>query len=141
MSVETIDRDGVHNTHCCRIHGCKYRDEDCPVESGRLPGIRCEYCAADDASDRRIAELEAALSAANVELTRRDAQKLLLGVMLDQARAALKPFAEMDRPGNMDRLELVLIRGSGAKRTCVWSMDFRAAAEAYKATAPMEKAE
>ena len=22
---------GVHQTHCCVVHGCKYGDEDCPV--------------------------------------------------------------------------------------------------------------
>jgi len=25
---------GVHRTHCCKKHGCKYGDEDCPVELG-----------------------------------------------------------------------------------------------------------
>ena len=22
---------GVHETHCCVLHGCKYGDDDCPV--------------------------------------------------------------------------------------------------------------
>lgn len=39
--------DGVHNTHCCKIHGCKYGDNDCPVEFGNLPGIECEICETD----------------------------------------------------------------------------------------------
>ena len=25
---------GVHETHCCKKHGCKYGYEDCPVELG-----------------------------------------------------------------------------------------------------------
>lgn len=25
---------GVHVTHCCVLHGCKYGHEDCPVETG-----------------------------------------------------------------------------------------------------------
>lgn len=24
----------VHNTHCCPIHGCKYGNDDCPIETG-----------------------------------------------------------------------------------------------------------
>lgn len=37
------DRWGVHETHCCKKHGCKYRDEDCPVELGLIEGlISCE---------------------------------------------------------------------------------------------------
>lgn len=23
---------GVHRTHCCKKHGCKYGNDDCPVE-------------------------------------------------------------------------------------------------------------
>ena len=42
-----FDRNGCHNTHCCKEHGCKYGDADCPVEIGNLPGIRCESCGPD----------------------------------------------------------------------------------------------
>jgi hypothetical protein len=28
------DKIGVHRTHCCKVHGCKYGDEDCPVITG-----------------------------------------------------------------------------------------------------------
>lgn len=36
---------GVHETHCCKVHGCKYGDRDCPVESGQLSAIYlCELC-------------------------------------------------------------------------------------------------
>ena len=39
---------GVHETHCCKIHGCKYSDNDCPVAYGDSPGNEaCEYCAMD----------------------------------------------------------------------------------------------
>lgn len=34
----------VHGTHCCKIHGCKYEDEDCPVVLGTEKGIQCEEC-------------------------------------------------------------------------------------------------
>jgi hypothetical protein len=36
---------GVHRTHCCAIHGCKYGDEDCPVASGTIKQeYSCEWC-------------------------------------------------------------------------------------------------
>lgn len=34
----------VHSTHCCKVHGCKYDDKDCPVFEGPDPGIICEFC-------------------------------------------------------------------------------------------------
>ncbi len=36
---------GVHVTHCCLDHGCKYGDDDCPVEKGLYPQCYpCETC-------------------------------------------------------------------------------------------------
>lgn len=35
---------GVHDKHCCKKHGCKYFDPECPVEFGSLLGIYCEDC-------------------------------------------------------------------------------------------------
>ena len=35
----------VHTEHCCAIHGCKYRDDDCTVETGKLiQSYPCESC-------------------------------------------------------------------------------------------------
>jgi hypothetical protein len=35
-------------SHCCKLHGCKYGDDDCPVENGKEEQLYpCEYC--DDA--------------------------------------------------------------------------------------------
>lgn len=40
--------DGVHRTHCCARHGCKYGDADCPVERGRIvQDYLCESCDID----------------------------------------------------------------------------------------------
>ena len=40
-----IDNIGVHVTHCCKWHGCKYGDPDCPVASGEIKQkYLCEYC-------------------------------------------------------------------------------------------------
>jgi len=27
---------GVHETHCCVLHGCKYGSENCPVKNGKI---------------------------------------------------------------------------------------------------------
>lgn len=34
----------VHDSHCCKVHGCKYGDRDCPVVLGKEEGIFCEEC-------------------------------------------------------------------------------------------------
>jgi hypothetical protein len=43
---------GVHESHCCELHGCKYGDEDCPVDNGLTKQLyRCEWCVEDDEYD------------------------------------------------------------------------------------------
>lgn len=38
-------KSNVHTTHCCKRHGCKYGDSDCPVEMGLLvQEYPCENC-------------------------------------------------------------------------------------------------
>jgi hypothetical protein len=35
----------VHSTHCCKKHGCKYGDDNCPVVSGiEKAKYMCEDC-------------------------------------------------------------------------------------------------
>jgi hypothetical protein len=46
-----IDKDkiGVHQHHCCIIHGCKYGDNDCPVVNAEvLQKFLCESCNYDN---------------------------------------------------------------------------------------------
>ena len=44
MSIDP-SRYGVHVTHCCVSHGCKYGDVDCPVTTGKLKQkYPCEDC-------------------------------------------------------------------------------------------------
>lgn len=44
VAAEAPDKD-VHTEHCCIKHGCKYRDEDCPVANGQKPAsFDCEDC-------------------------------------------------------------------------------------------------
>lgn len=39
---------GVHSSHCCKWHGCKYGNEDCPVIMGIVEQkYLCEYCDED----------------------------------------------------------------------------------------------
>lgn len=37
----------VHTSHCCRVHGCKYGDWDCPVwlveKAQEYPCEMCDY--------------------------------------------------------------------------------------------------
>ena len=43
-----ISKYGVHRTHCCVLHGCKYGAVDCPVEKGEIKqDYTCESCDMD----------------------------------------------------------------------------------------------
>lgn len=36
---------GVHEYHCCSMHGCKYGDDECPVYAKQIKQMYlCEYC-------------------------------------------------------------------------------------------------
>lgn len=40
-----VDHVGVHASHCCTKHGCKYNDSECPVEQGEVTQDHpCETC-------------------------------------------------------------------------------------------------
>lgn len=40
-----VDRVGVHASHCCKVCGCKYCDDDCPVENGQIEAMYpCQDC-------------------------------------------------------------------------------------------------
>jgi hypothetical protein len=42
---EPVDRTGVHATHCCTRHGCKYGNAACPVKAGTVAQVyACEHC-------------------------------------------------------------------------------------------------
>lgn len=45
MTDKISYRIGVHMSHCCKWHGCKYGDLSCPVYVGNsLQGYPCEFC-------------------------------------------------------------------------------------------------
>jgi hypothetical protein len=40
-----VNKIGVHVTHCCIVHGCKYGDKDCPVViATHKQEYLCELC-------------------------------------------------------------------------------------------------
>ena len=42
---------GIHRTHCCKKHGCKYGNDGCPVELGI---IEQDYPCMDETIDERV---------------------------------------------------------------------------------------
>jgi hypothetical protein len=54
---------GVHQSHCCGKHGCKYGDRDCPVKNRQVvQDHACSYCTSTAGLKRQIAELEEELA-------------------------------------------------------------------------------
>ena len=52
-----IDNIGVHVTHCCKLHGCKYGSLDCPVAKGHIDQqYICETCS--DMGIKSLQELD-----------------------------------------------------------------------------------
>jgi hypothetical protein len=53
----------VHTEHCCREHGCKYGQENCPVVLGdKVQSYKCEDCDVElEEAQRYIAPYNAAL--------------------------------------------------------------------------------
>ena len=48
QTAEPKDKWGVHETHCCSKHGCKYGDADCPVVLELVEQeYPCEWCDED----------------------------------------------------------------------------------------------
>jgi hypothetical protein len=51
---------GIHISHCCLFHGCKYGRKTCPVYAGKVPQeIPCEDCSTDDGAHLDVEELAA----------------------------------------------------------------------------------
>ena len=53
----------VHTGHCCSVHGCKYRDADCTVTTGRhqqeYPCETCDWEWQDEGLKRELVALRA----------------------------------------------------------------------------------
>lgn len=100
---------GVHRTHCCTKHGCKYGREDCPVVKGRIDQSGpCEQCGLeesgyyDDDRDRvelrkvrkKLKELEAAREEDRQESERNFKFLMRINDLLG------RPFVNVGRPTN-----------------------------------------
>jgi len=48
-AVVPKEKYGVHASHCCKEHGCKYGNSNCPVELGLIEQeFPCEECQHED---------------------------------------------------------------------------------------------
>lgn len=53
----TKERWGVHASHCCSKHGCKYGDADCPVVTGEAEQkYPCESCSEEYDEEKMLKE-------------------------------------------------------------------------------------
>ena len=51
------DKNIVHISHCCKKHGCKYGDADCPVVKGEAKQkYPCENCGSDEDIIKSLSE-------------------------------------------------------------------------------------
>jgi len=49
---------GVHRTHCCKYHGCKYGDIDCPVVVEIIvQEYPCEDCGHEEDDDNKFKKI------------------------------------------------------------------------------------
>ena len=59
------DNKGVHQTHCCVLHGCKYGDDNCPVENEEIvQTCICESCDYDGIKTVKEAQATNAMNTA-----------------------------------------------------------------------------
>ena len=59
----------VHTEHCCVIHGCKYCDDDCPVETGvKKQSYMCEDCYSDEEDYKNLQEYVDVVSSRHIKL-------------------------------------------------------------------------
>lgn len=55
----TVKNVGTHISHCCAMHGCKYRDEDCPVALNTEEQTQaCPYCTSSRTLSVRMEQME-----------------------------------------------------------------------------------
>lgn len=98
LSVPRWRAENAHKDNCCRIHGCRWSEKDCPVIFGTVRPGPCRICldmdrptkAAYEAACRalwRHREGEEKLAAANAVLTKKN-QELRRKLRLLHKRAA-----------------------------------------------------
>lgn len=70
LEEEDEENFGPHLSHCCKEHGCKYGEDNCPVVTGQVvQQFRCEECPASaKAVKTRVKSLEKELLEAKKSL-------------------------------------------------------------------------
>jgi hypothetical protein len=107
--ITEIDTTGVHRTHCCALHGCKYADDDCPVANWEIAqDYPCETCPRASGVDEEYLEVEVTYCTENnviaVVGTVRDAVQHYLQVLPEQRGAlgfrarTISPWCAMQVP-------------------------------------------
>ena len=55
MAQVPEEKYGVHASHCCEEHGCKYGNPDCPVTNGKVKQeYKCESCYTEEEEIRSM---------------------------------------------------------------------------------------
>lgn len=110
---------GLHISHCCSQHGCKYDDEQCPVFFGRVkqegPCVECRrrgsgpFKEVDPFGDNRKTPIPAPIAHLTPEqmmdllidmLDTREVQERITEAVIDVLREKLMSIAEERRRGS-----------------------------------------
>lgn len=95
-------RIGVHVTHCCVVHGCKYGDNNCPVADGTVEQDGPDEACYDLSQQWPTSTLAQILTSLETEMNRvwsKDENGLLVG-----------NFSPEERSGYADALEFAIAR-------------------------------
>jgi hypothetical protein len=105
-----IDTTGVHRTHCCALHGCKYANDGCPVANWKIAqDFPCQSCPEyNDLGQGDLLEIEVTyggtLNVIATVNTVRDAVQHYLQALPEQRDAlgfrvrTISPWREMQIP-------------------------------------------
>ena len=96
---------GVHRTHCCILHGCKYGDEDCPVVNGEIKqDYICESCGMDGI--KKIEEIKNLLEFRDV--SNEDLLDSLMGMCFEHGN--MEYIVSKEKLNEIDKLENEVLR-------------------------------
>jgi hypothetical protein len=73
---------GVHQTHCCIRHYCKYGKTDCPVVTGAVVQEHpCEFCDEENDGEAAISVIERIRTALNMDTSDLISKKIILRIL------------------------------------------------------------
>lgn len=104
---------GVHITHCCLKHGCKYNDKDCPVINSDVEQkYLCEYCdfdgiySLDELHELSFLTREALLNKDETEKIP-VSTNMLRALIFGENRSHIK-FIEVDLSNNQKKIQEIV---------------------------------